>query len=253
MGARKEQDLPLLWDISLAFLYDQLFVDSLAGLLKQLGVSKILDCSCGTGFPALALKQLGFDVWATDGSAAMVDKMREKMRAEGVEVPQRVLQWEDLSGLNQTFDVVLCRGNSFIYVDSWDDGSKLDTKEFLARGQRALEAMYGTLRTGGHLYIDMPSRREYESGDEVFEDLGRRTVDGKAMSMSWLVKHDWVKRVRSVRSTRTVDGQIYEHDYYSFLLKHEEMKALLERAGFVGVQEIKLDGENSYCVFLASR
>ena len=35
--------------------------------------SAVLDASCGTGINAAALARRGFDVWATDGSEAMID------------------------------------------------------------------------------------------------------------------------------------------------------------------------------------
>src|SRR4030095_16268947 len=39
---------------------------------------KILDINCGTGEDALQLSRLGHDVTATDGSARMVEKAKQK-------------------------------------------------------------------------------------------------------------------------------------------------------------------------------
>jgi SAM-dependent methyltransferase len=39
--------------------------------------ARVLDCACGTGWNAIALRRAGFDVVATDASAAMVEIARE--------------------------------------------------------------------------------------------------------------------------------------------------------------------------------
>ncbi|HTQ94547.1 MAG TPA: methyltransferase domain-containing protein [Streptosporangiaceae bacterium] len=42
--------------------------------------SAVLDASCGTGINAAVLARRGFDVWATDGSEAMIEQAAARFR-----------------------------------------------------------------------------------------------------------------------------------------------------------------------------
>ena len=249
----KKENLPQLWQITLQFLYDKQYIDSLVAFLHGQKVQTVLDCACGTGFPALELKKANFDVYCTDGSEAMIRQFRHKLKEAGLDIPNKVSDWHDLAELGRKFDAVLCRGNSFIYVDSWDEGTALDTKNFLSRGLKSLQQMYAVLNEGGMLYIDMPSKKEYEHGPVVVENLGERLIDEKSTKLTWSVQHDWANRVRIVHSERRVGTERFEHDYYSFLLKHEELRLLLEQAGFTDIRQVTLAGENGYDIYIAKK
>ncbi len=47
----------------------------------------VLDCSCGIAADAVALARQGFRVWASDGSAGMVEQARRRVALAGVDVP----------------------------------------------------------------------------------------------------------------------------------------------------------------------
>lgn len=249
----KKENLPQLWEITLQFLYENKYIESLIAFLRGRQVQTILDCACGSGFPAIELKKAGFDIFCTDGSEAMIRQFRHNLEKESLDIPNKVTDWADLGKLDRKFDAILCRGNSFIYVDSWDEGTKLDPENFLSRARSALQGMYDVLNEDGLLYIDMPSKKEYESGPVLNEDLGERLVNGQMTKLAWRVTHDWDKRVRVVHSERLVDGEKIVHDYYSFLLKHEELQLLLNKVGFDKVSPLTLDGENVYDIYIAER
>src|SRR5215831_15273820 len=58
--------------------------------------SAVLDASCGTGINAAVLARRGFDVWATDGSEAMVEEAAARFRREQLAIPLRRCLWADL-------------------------------------------------------------------------------------------------------------------------------------------------------------
>src|SRR5206468_9024039 len=56
----------------------------------------VLDASCGTGINAAVLARRGFDVWATDGSEAMIAEAAARFRREHLAIPVRHSLWADL-------------------------------------------------------------------------------------------------------------------------------------------------------------
>ena len=56
----------------------------------------VLDASCGTGINAAVLARRGFDVWATDGSEAMITEAAARFRREQLAIPVRRCLWADL-------------------------------------------------------------------------------------------------------------------------------------------------------------
>ena len=95
--------------LSLAADYDWLFDDdgltsgdaisspATARLLQRTGRgSAVLDASCGTGINAVVLARRGFDVWATDGSEAMIEEAAARFRREQLAIPLRRCLWADL-------------------------------------------------------------------------------------------------------------------------------------------------------------
>jgi glycine/sarcosine N-methyltransferase len=113
-------------------LYDALAVDydrfvnwegRLAGelpLLERLfearGVRRILDAACGTGQHAIALARRGYQVVGADLSAAMVERARENAEESGAAVRFMVAGLGELATLGETFDAVLCLGNSLPHL-----------------------------------------------------------------------------------------------------------------------------------------
>ena len=144
-----------------------------ARLLQRTGPGRtVLDASCGTGINAAALARRGFDVWATDGSEAMIEQAAARFRREQLAIPVRRSLWADLPAtLAERFDVVLCVGNSLVH----------------AAGQDAMvEALTGLrrmARPGGHVVIDSRNweklhaeRRIVRVANRVLTRDGRRCL-----------------------------------------------------------------------------
>src|SRR5689334_12205682 len=69
--------------------------------------ARILDCAAGTGELAVGLRAKGFDVVASDASAAMIERTRTLAKERGVELPTIACSWEQLveQGWSASFDV----------------------------------------------------------------------------------------------------------------------------------------------------
>jgi len=110
--------------------------------LEQSRAQAVLDVACGGGHHAIALARQGYAVSGADISAEMLDLAQQNAVEAGVSVHFEQSSFADLGArFNQTFDALLCLGNSLPHV--------LTEAEQLA----ALTAMHDRLRTGGVLIL----------------------------------------------------------------------------------------------------
>ncbi len=244
-------DVSELWDLSIKFLWDDRFINGLESFLRANGAKTVLDSCGGTGFPSIALKKRGWDITYSDGSELMYNRFQAKMAAQGVAMPSYRTEWLGLSRtIPNRFDALLCRGNSLVYVNSWDR-DKISQKSPLHIGE-TLQEFRAMLNPGGVLYIDIINKNEYDQPEyPVVEEIGERWMDGKRIRLTWLITHNYNTRLRTCQSVMEMDGVKHTYLYYSYLLRHVELLDLLTGAGFRQVREIKVEGEPNYTVFSA--
>jgi len=148
------------------------------------GAARVLDCAAGTGQLAVGLALAGFQVVASDASAAMVARTRALADGYAVDLPAVRCAWADLpaQGWQGAFDVVLCVGNSLTHAIGRD-------------GRRAaLGAMAGVLRAGGRLVV---TSRNWErvrargSGLEVADRLAERDGERALVVHGWTIPAGW--------------------------------------------------------------
>ena len=85
-------------------------------LFRARGIQQVVDAACGTGHHAIALARQGYQVVATDLSAAMIERARENAAAAGADLSFAHVGLGKLATLGQTFDAVLCLGNSLPHM-----------------------------------------------------------------------------------------------------------------------------------------
>lgn len=109
-------------------------------LIKDYGVSRCLDCACGTGWHLSMLHDMGLTCFGSDISPDMI--ALSKRNLEGKYIP---LKQEDFRNLGNswgdTFEMVLCLTTSLPHMLTDDDVVK------------ALTSMYDRLSEGGILVI----------------------------------------------------------------------------------------------------
>jgi glycine/sarcosine N-methyltransferase len=76
----------------------------------------ILDTACGTGWHAIALAQRGYRTAGCDASPAMVEQARENASKAQVPVRFAVADFARMKVFEETFDAVLCLGNSLPHL-----------------------------------------------------------------------------------------------------------------------------------------
>jgi SAM-dependent methyltransferase len=109
--------------------------------LDQHRARSILDTACGTGWHAIALTQKGYQTAGCDGSPVMIEMARTNAATAKADVRFEVADFNQLDKFSETFDAVLCLGNSLPHLLS---------QEALVE---ALQHMRASLRSEGVLIL----------------------------------------------------------------------------------------------------
>jgi SAM-dependent methyltransferase len=111
-------------------------------LFTHHGVHRVLDCACGTGRDLHLLHSLGYEVFGSDISAAMLAQAERNLASHHVDVPLEQVDYRELQlNLAMDFDAVVCLSSAFFEMP---DEAEL---------QRAFASMRGVLRDGGVLVL----------------------------------------------------------------------------------------------------
>jgi SAM-dependent methyltransferase len=96
------------------------FIAELARTLGDPSATRVLDLFCGTGGHSLPFARLGFDVVGLDTSEDMLILAKRKSTSEYVNVRFEVGDCRSLDFTSE-FDLVLCLGQSFQYLLSYEE------------------------------------------------------------------------------------------------------------------------------------
>lgn len=244
-------DIATLWELCLSFEFEPLsLADDLAKWLGDPTGQRILDCACGTGFPAIELARRGYDVTCSDGSPLMLGYFKRRADHEAVSAQASQVRWEELTDYFETpFDVVMCRGCALPYAGTWDDDASPDRRALID----SVRQFTGCLRAGGRLYVDTavgPTTTEPEITVHPTREIGTHRV-GLTEELSL----DPADRLRFWRCRLTIDGEVHEFERRSHYLPPGELMALLRDAtdgALVDVRPLDVPGER-YAVVTATR
>ncbi len=153
---KKEPSFAELWDICVYnLMYDiNKYLKELLVIFKGVGISKksrILDVSAGGGFPSFELLQNGYQVDCMDAMQDEIDVFMSKVEKTNIKVNYKKGFWEELPKLySDKYDLLMCRGNSFIYADhGWNQEIEIVPEKSLAKFSEILKIFHDSLRGGG--------------------------------------------------------------------------------------------------------
>ncbi len=235
-------DIGVLWEFCAYFEWRDRGV-TVDGICRWLGEpdGRLLDCACGSGFPAIELARRGYDVTCSDGSEAMLGHFRRNAARAGVRMPVSRVRWEDLARHHgRAFDVVMCRGASFPYAGTWDADSP-PSRATLAASVRQFVAC---LRPGGRLYLDIPHRSDVARRGPQRVRHPRLRVGGHTVDLEETVTNHPDRRIRRWETRLTVDGRTTTFERRSHLLWPDELEALFRGAGLRDVRRESVRGEH---------
>ena len=122
----------------------------------------LVDFGAGTGRLSIPLAQAGYVVTAVEPCQKMVDILAAKGATAGVQIRTHVERMQDFNSQGQ-FDIALCVFTVLLYLP--DEVSL----------RKALVNLAQSLKKGGHLLIDIPTRNAFQSL-ELNTDVLQRTV-----------------------------------------------------------------------------
>ncbi|RFU13329.1 methyltransferase domain-containing protein [Rhodobacteraceae bacterium W635] len=191
----------------------QFFID----ILRARGKERVLDVACGTGFHSVRLTEAGFDVTASDGSAAMVAKAFENGQKRGLILKTTQADWRWLNrDVHGKYDAIVCLGNSFTHLH--DESER----------RRALAEFYAALKHDGILIID---QRNYDTMlDRGFSTKHKYYYCGDQVTAEPDHVDDGLCRMRY----SFPDGSSYTLNM--FPIRKNYLRRLLSEAGFERVR-----------------
>ena len=250
LTVKRIPSLPKFWDWCLEHLLTNptRHLKEIMALFRRIGVtkkSKMLDVSVGTGFLAIDLLGLGYDLATADYSPGMLRVFREKLRTRHIRHHPALARWKDLPKIHEpeTFDLLFCRGNSIIYAGGrWLASGQINPERARRNYRKTLEIFYALLKPGGHLYIDKFSDRE-EPGEYP---VARMMVGNRTKEIIISIRHVPKEHRRSAqgltRDMTTGKTTVFLPDA-NYLLRETELVKLLKRVGFKSVRKLHLTSE----------
>jgi SAM-dependent methyltransferase len=243
-------EVGVVWDLCLTDEYDRdRVVRSLAEWLGPPDGLRVLDCACGTGFPAFELHRLGYRMTCTDGSAFMLRRFRRNAEAAGVPLRPRQARWEELHERYEgEFDVVLCRGCSLVYAGTFER----DVDPDWSAVERSVSSFVACLRPGGRLYVDTTPEQELNGEYPRVREHPPRMIDGRCVELREELTADQQKRLRRWQVQLRIDGAAFDFERRSHYVSHPDFVKLLQAAGLEDVARVEIAGE-PYAVFVGQR
>lgn len=184
--------------------------------------ARILDLCCGQGRHLLALARRGFRSLAgVDRSRYLIRLARRRARKDGFDIDLSEGDARKFRADARSFDCVTMLGNSFGFFESEADDVEV------------LNSILRVLKSDGSLYLDLAD------GSWLRDHFEKR-------SWEWIDQNQFVCRERTLSAdgrrlvsrevvTHAEQGVIADQFYAERLYTREQIKVLLERAGFKNV------------------
>jgi SAM-dependent methyltransferase len=217
------------WLIPESLLTPEGSVTAFARVIDELDAgARVLDCATGIGQLAVGLGLNGFEVTASDASAAMLERARRLATDSGVELQTAICRWDQLLDQDwaEGFDAVFCVGNSLPHAPGQ------------AARRAALLQMAAVLRPGGLLALTSDNwelARDLGTGFRIAEQLierrGRKALVTHAWSAfsRWGSPRDLDVAVALIDATGSLTSHAGHLTCWPF--RHEELDADIRSVG----------------------
>lgn len=212
----------------------KLEASSVNQILKRSNAKNILDCSCGTGIPALGLAKLGYTVFASDISPKMIKILNGKTRKSRINIVTKIADFRTLTPWKaRKFDAVICTGNSLPLLRTSHDALRA------AKSMKAILSPNGVVILGLHNYHVLRRNKElikisrFDIKKEVQFDI--REFGDKRVNVSYFIIR---KKGRSFDTFCSTKSYVY--------MSPAQGGRLLKTAGLSGIRLYNMEGTDAY-------
>lgn len=194
---------------------------------KKISEVKILDLGAGTGRVVLPLAKSGYNVSAIDYEPHHIEKILNKAKNEGLDIPSAVGSWLNLPFPDSdvsTFgnpDVIYCLGRSLLHNNTPEK-----MIGFFSECERVLN-------NEGLLLIDIPEISSSEDS-ENYKDEYREAIDIYGSHLREI-------GVREQRILNIFDGPDEKHKFNRMALTTEQLRYYADLLGFTIIGEDSLE------------
>ncbi|PWQ97879.1 hypothetical protein [Leucothrix arctica] len=227
------------WDQQTRAIWPVTYPESLSHELKKLNVSTILDTCGGTGFPSIELKQMGWDITYSDGWDTMLGFFSKRLDETKLDIPMYLTRWENLSSnIPNTYDALLCAGNSFVGINTYDHNTPINANAARTNMVLAVKEFHQMLNTGGVLYIDL-FKEKYAFPEQPYT----RVITTDTHRIFTNVSYDPVRDTLASFTTRSslLDGSETDTILKVTPMLAEDLIEVLLEAGFARVERSTVD------------
>lgn len=221
----------------------QAFIDEHEELFSRYKNGKFHDVSCGNGVQAVALKQRGYEISASDISEEMLRLTKAYAMEKKVELSTFKSAWSDIKHyLNHRFDIVLCIGNSISHTRNYSERVK------------TLKQFYEILNEGGTLLLDTRNWDLLVENKLTYSILKKRNYCGKTYVPIYLWDYVQLEReslLRLVFIEFDGEGQTeYERRITYTPFSHQALLEVCKESGFVVEKDTFNKDEDRYYLYL---
>jgi SAM-dependent methyltransferase len=259
-----------IWNQQVRLLWPETYPDSLSKAFTKLNVKSILDCAGGTGYPAIELKKMGWDISYSDGSETLVSYFQKRIEDNKLDIPAYQSRWETLTKeVPQTYDALMCSGNSFITINTYENDQPLTKASVTQNMRQAVREFYSMLKPNGVLYIDIfkeshgfPEKpwsiRTKSDTHRLYTTVSydrRRNIRTTLTTITPLINNSTESPLKNLTQAddKELDAFLEEDIICKFFpIRTEELINLLKEAGFSRVEHAETDDAeyvNSFFAF----
>lgn len=199
---------------ALASYYDDLVKDDEATkrwvefVQKYCPKKEVLELACGSGEISYQLQQAGYDIVATDFSASMIEKLKEKFPT----VPTKIIDMSKFQ-YDRKVDGVFCFCDSINYLATMDDVKSM------------FQSVHDCLKEDGIFLFDMHSLDRIAEFKELYIEEGMLDVP-----YQWTIQSDEDKIVQHFSFYE--ENEILQEQHIQTVFKLEDILAALEELDF---------------------
>jgi ubiquinone/menaquinone biosynthesis C-methylase UbiE len=191
-------------------------------MFKEYNVNSVLDCACGTGQHLYMLSEMGFSVFGSDYSEAMIEVANKNLKKHGKNIPLCQCDFRFLEQKHtNSFDAIVCLTTALPHLHTDED---LIT---------ALKSMKNKLHKNGILILTQGTTHYNLSLPPI-----QTIVNRNDFSRVFVIEHDNEFQIIHILDLFHSEKRTESNQYdivYRLLLDNDYRKLLLE-AGFKNIQ-----------------